>query len=87
MPEKRRYRDQRGRDRTPRRINQNSIMNLKPYRNEVVTAEDKNVQMWNKTMTAIGIVLLLVASAIIAWKVIKWWKEHGFAEHNSALFF
>ena len=87
MPEKKRYRGQRWHDKAPRRINRNSMMNLKPYRDKPIAIEEsKNVQVNNRTITDIGIVLLLAASAIIAWKAIKWWKENRFAEQGSAFF-
>ena len=72
MPEKRRYRSQRGRDRTSRRVGQNSMMNLKPYMNEVIASEENtDVQLPDKTVKVIDIILLFVIIGIIIWKVIE----------------
>ena len=71
MPEKRRYRGQRGRDRNPRRINQNSMMNLKPYRNEITNEDYTNTQILDKKIWVIGIIGFLIMISVIIWIVVK----------------
>ena len=72
MPEKRRHRGQRGPDRTPRRINHNSMMNLKPFQQETIIEESTNVQISNKMMGVIGIAVLAVIIGLIIWEVTEW---------------
>ena len=76
MPEKRRYRGQRGCDKTPRRINQNSIMNLKPYRNETLVEEDMSNKLPDKTIIICGVVLLVVIVCVTLWKKNKLYAEN-----------
>lgn len=70
MPEKRRYRGQRGRDKTPRRVNQNSIMNLKPYRNETIDGECVTIHTSNKMMWIVGIIAFVIIVGVIAWWIV-----------------
>ena len=76
MPEKKRYRGQRGQDKVPRQLNPNSIMNLKPFKSKAVTIERNTiVGLSNDEVRIIGIILLLLISGILVWKIIEWLKE------------
>ena len=75
ITEKRRYRGQRGQDKAPRRLNGNSLMNLKPFKSKAVTIErDTIVGLSNDEVRVIGIILLLLMSGILVWKIIEWLK-------------
>ena len=72
MPEKKRYRGQRGQDKVPRQLNYNSMMNLKPFKSNAVTLERETAILGMSTdeVRIIGIVLLLAIFGIIIWKII-----------------
>lgn len=76
IPEKRRYRGQRGQDKAPRQLNYNSIMNLKPFKSKAVTIEkETSIGLSDDEVRIIGIVLLMAIFGIIVWKIIEWLKE------------
>jgi hypothetical protein len=76
IPEKRRYRGQRGQDKSPRQLNYNSIMNLKPFKSKAVTIEKEiPIGLSDDEIRVIGIILLMVIFGIIVWKIIEWLKE------------
>ena len=76
MPEKRRYRGQRGQDKAPRRLNGNSLMNLKPFKSKAITIERNTIAgLSDDEVRIIGIILLLLISRILVWKIIGWLKE------------
>ena len=77
IPEKRRYRGQRGQDKAPRQLNYNSMMNLKPFKSNAITLE-RETTTWglsNDEVRIIGIVLLMTIFGIIIWKIIEWLRE------------
>jgi len=69
IPEKIRYRGQRGMDKAPRRYNKNSLRNLKQFKNTIPQKPDSNNWKW-----IVGIVIAVVI-AIIIWRIYVWWKE------------
>ena len=77
MPEKRRYRGQRGQDKVPRQLNYNSMMNLKPFKSNAVTLERETATLGlsDGEVRIIGIVLLMTIFGIVVWKIIGWLKE------------
>ena len=77
ITEKKRYRGQRGQDKTPRQVNYNSMMNLKPFKSNAMTLERETTTMMSsdENIKIIAIVLLLMMSGIIVWKIIRWLKE------------
>ncbi|MDH5431650.1 MAG: hypothetical protein OEW78_07195 [Nitrosopumilus sp.] len=77
ITEKKRYRGQRGQDKVPRRLNYNSIMNLKPFKSNAITLERETTTMGlsNNEIRIIGIVLLTAIVGIVIWKIIEWLKE------------
>ena len=77
IPEKRRYRGQRGQDKTPRQLNYNSMMNLKPFKSNAITLERETTTMGlsNDESKIIGIVLLMAIFGIVIWKIIDWLKN------------
>ena len=77
MPEKRKYRGQRGRDKASRRVNNNSLMNLKPFKSNAVTLERETTTMGlsNEEVKIIGIILLMIIFGILVWKIIEWLKN------------
>ena len=77
ITEKRRYRGQRGQDKVPRRLNYNSMMNLKPFKSNtaILEREEKTMMLSNTNIKIIAIVLLLMTSGIIVWKIIDWLKN------------
>ena len=76
MPEKRRYRGQRGQDKIPRQLNYNSIMNLKPFKSKAVTIEkETSIGLSDDEVRVIGIVLLMAIFGVIVCKIIEWLKE------------
>lgn len=77
MPEKRRYRGQRGQDKAPRQLNQNSLMNLKPFKNNIVALERETtfIGLSDDKVTIIGIILLIAIFGIMIWKIIEWLRE------------
>ena len=74
MSEKKRYR---GQDKTPRQLNYNSIMNLKPFKSNAVTLERETTDMGlsDDGIRIIGIVLLITIFTIVIWKIIHWLKS------------
>jgi len=70
IPEKIRYRGQRGDDKVRRRYNQNSLKNLKQFKNTIPQKPDSNNWIWIVVGIAITVVL-----AIIIWRIYVWWKE------------
>jgi hypothetical protein len=77
ITEKKRYRGQRGQDKVPRRLNNNSLMNLKPFKSNTVTLEKetKIITLSNDNIKIIAIALLLAMSGIVVWKIIDWLRE------------
>lgn len=77
ITEKRRYRGQRGQDKTPRQLNSNSLMNLKPFKSNAITIErDTSVTgLSNDKVRIIGIILLVTILGVTVWKIIEWLKE------------
>ena len=76
ITEKRRYRGQRGQDKSPRQLNYNSIMNLKPFKSKAVTIEKEiSIGLSDDEIRFIGIILLIAIFGIIVWKIIEWLKE------------
>ena len=77
MPEKRRYRGQRGQDKAPRQLNYNSLMNLKPFKSNSVNLEKETIdgRLSNDEVRIIGIALLIVTGVIVLWKIIEWLNE------------
>ena len=75
ITEKRRYRGQRGQDKAPRRLNGNSLMNLKPFKSKAAIIErDTIAGLSDDEIRVIGIILLLLMSGILVWKIIEWLK-------------
>ena len=70
IPEKIRCRGQRGMDKAPRRYNQNSLRNLRQFKNTIPQKPDSNNWIW----IVVGIVIAVVI-AIIMWRIYVWWKE------------
>jgi len=75
IPEKTRYRGQRGPDKAPRRINPKSLGNLKPFQN--IPFEQTNGSN-NLVWIIMGIIALLVA--IIIWRIYEWQKDKNTSE-------
>jgi len=77
ITEKRRYRGQRGQDKVPRRLNYNSMMNLKPFKSNAVTLERETAFMGlsNDEVRVIGLVLLIAIFGVVVWKIIEWLRE------------
>ena len=77
ITEKKRYRGQRGQDKAPRQLNYNSMMNLKPFKSNAVTLEreTKTTMLSNINIKTIAIVLLLITSGIMVWKIVDWLKN------------
>ena len=77
IPEKKRYQGQRGQDKTPRQLNYNSMMNLKPFKSNAVTLERETFTLGlsNDEVKIIGIVLLMAIFGIVIWKIIEWLKN------------
>ena len=71
IPEKIRYRGQRGSDKTPRSFSPNSLRNLRQYRNGIPQKTGSNNWIW----IVIGIVIAIIIG-IVVWRVYEWWKEN-----------
>ena len=70
IPEKIRYRGERGPDKAPRIRNLNSLANLKQNRNKILVKTGSNDWIWILVGIAIAI-----AIGIILWKIYEWWEE------------
>jgi len=71
IPEIKRYRGQRGPDKARRRINLNSLRNLKPLQNATFEqTHDSDKWIW----IIVGIVVAIIA-IIVGWKIYERWKE------------
>jgi len=70
IPEKTRYRGQRGPDKAPRRINPKSLGNLKPFQN-IPTMKTNSSNIWIWILIGIGVVVAL----IIIWRIYEWRKK------------
>lgn len=77
ITEKKRYRGQRGQDKSPRQLNYNSLMNLKPFKSNAVTLEKEtnSTELFTTILKIIGNVLLVIAGIVIVWKIIKRLEE------------
>jgi len=77
ITEKKRYRGQRGQDKSPRQLNYNSLMNLKPFKSNAVTLEKEtnSTELFTTILKIIGNVLLVIIGIVIVWKIIKWLEE------------
>ncbi len=71
IPEKIRYRGQRGADKTPRSFSPNSLRNLRQYRNGIPQKTGSNNWIW----IVVGIVIAVIIG-IVVWRVYEWWKEN-----------
>ncbi len=71
IPEKIRYRGQRGADKTRRSFSPNSLRNLRQYRNGIPQKTGSNNWIW----IVIGIVIAIIIG-IVVWRVYEWWKEN-----------
>jgi len=71
IPEKIRYRGQRGSDKTRRSFSPNSLRNLRQYRNGIPQKTGSNNWIW----IVIGIVIAIIIG-IVVWRVYEWWKEN-----------
>ena len=77
ITEKKRYRGQRGQDKSPRQLNYNSLMNLKPFKSNAVTLEKEtnSTELFTTILKIIGNVLLVIIGIVIVWKIIKRLEE------------
>jgi len=71
IPEITRYRGQRGPDKAQRRVNLNSLRNLKPFQN-IPIEQPNHSDKW--IWIVIGIVIVVIA-IILGWRIYEWWKE------------
>ena len=71
IPEKIRYRGQRGADKTRRSFSPNSLRNLRQYRNAIPQKTGSNNLIW----IVVGIIIAIIIG-IVVWRVYEWWKEN-----------
>lgn len=72
IPEITRYRGQRGPDKVPRRINPNSLWNLKPYQN-IPVEHTTNSKNWIWILIGIAIALAVI---FVIWKLYQRKKKN-----------
>ena len=70
IPEQIRYRGQRGTDKSPRRLNPNSLRNLKQYQNSPIPKPNSDKWVW----IVVGI-LVAVLVGILIWRIYEWQKK------------
>jgi len=76
MTEKKRYRGQRGQDKTPRLLNNNSLMNLKPFKsNAVILESEETTRLSDDEVKIICIIVLIAIFGVVVWKTIEWLRE------------
>jgi len=71
IPEKIRYRGQRGADKTRRSFSPNSLRNLRQYRNGIPQKTGSNNWIW----IVIAIIIAIIIG-IVVWRVHVWWKKN-----------